>query len=139
MALGDGGSADIKVERLSKLFEIPADPLLRSASPEIYQIDGAITYRKKESATITLQFEFAGISVFNEVVTITLPAPTFLVYGDGNYYADGNYYGTAFAERLTRQKFGVAGKSNYCQIRTTIEGTNDFEINEIYCTLRVVT
>ena len=126
---GDGGSADIIVERLSALYDAPLDA-------EVFQIEGYISYRKDAAATVTLQFEYAGTSVFNETITITIPAPTRLVYNDSNYYNNDEYYGTAFGGRLTRQKFITPGQSNQFQIRATIEGQTDTEIHEIRCRIK---
>jgi hypothetical protein len=121
---GDGGQASITTTRLSKLFSAPLDA-------EVFNIQGYIKYRKNEAATVTIRFEFAGQSVFNEDVTITIPALSRKVYGGGYYYNASNYYGTAFAQRLTRQKFAIAGKASEFQVRVTVTGTADIELNEI--------
>lgn len=123
-ALGDGGLNNITVIRKSKLFSAPLDA-------EIYDVEGWIKYEKNETATVTLDFEFGGMSVFTEQIVISVPSITGgTYYGGGAYYSGGVYYGS-FRTRITRQKFAVPGKGNEFQIKATIEGTKDFTINEI--------
>ena len=127
---GDGGLNDIVSERVSKLIECPLDV-------EAYDIEGWIQYRKNEAATITLTFEFSGMNIFNESITISVPAITDrTVYGGGFYYSDGNYYGSTFSGRLTRQKIAVPGQSNQFQVKAHIEGSTNFQIHSIGLTFR---
>lgn len=122
---GDAGSANIQTQFRSKLFSAPLDA-------QAYDIEGWIKYRKGEAATVTLTFMHAGQTVFNEAITVSIPAITNRpVYGGGIYYSDGNYYGTAFAGRLVRQRIGVPGQANEFQVQIDIDGTTDFQINEI--------
>lgn len=128
---GDSGSTDVASERLSALISAPLDG-------SIYEIEGFVKHRKDEAATLTLTFEYAGESVFSEAITINLPAATGAVYyNDSNYYSDGKYYGTPFKGKLRREKFAVAGSSNEFQVRATVEGTTNFEINEILLRFKV--
>jgi len=120
---GDGGTYDITCERLTGMVRIPSDA-------SMYNIDGWIIYRKNVAATVTLRFEYAGISVFNETITISIPADTSGIYW-GGFYWGGGYWGSKFAGRLTRQRFGVPGRSTEFQVRITVEGSTDFEIQEI--------
>lgn len=127
---GDGGLNNIVSERVSKLIECPLDV-------EAYDVEGYIQYRKNESATVTLTFEYAGFNIFNESITISIPAITDrTTYGGGFYYADGNYYGSTFLGRLTRQNFKVAGKSNSFQVKIHVEGTTNFQIHDIILKFR---
>ena len=127
---GDGGLNDIVSERVSKLVECPLDV-------EGYDVQGWIQYRKNEAATVTLTFEFAGMNIFNESITIDIPGITNrTVYGGGFYYSDGNYYGSTFSGRLTRQKIGVPGEGNEWQVKVHIEGTTNFQIHSIGLTFR---
>jgi hypothetical protein len=123
---GDGGTSDIKSERLSKLFTLDQDA-------QSYSYDGYLEYRGSlQAATVTLRFEFSGHQVFNEVITLNIPAITgFTTYGGGFYYSNGEFYGTTFNGRLTRQKFSAPGQSSSVQVRATIDGSTDFEIKEI--------
>jgi hypothetical protein len=123
---GDGGATSIQSERLSQLFCAPLDS-------EVYDIEGWVQYRKKPTAVlIKLNFEFAGMSVFNSPVFITIPAATGGFFYGGDVWYLGNYwYGARFVGRLFRQKFTVPGQSNCFQVRITSEGTDDFEIAEI--------
>ena len=124
---GDGGSASIKTERLSSLIQMPLDS-------EAYGIEGYIQYRKNQAATVTLTFEYAGRNVFNESIMINIPAvedSERTVYGGSKYYSNGEYYGTAFSGKLTRQIFKVPGMGGAFQVRATIDGTTDFQINSI--------
>lgn len=121
---GDAGSADIATERLSGLLTVPL-------GAQMFELDGWLTYRKNEAATVTLRFEYAGETVFNEDITITLPAITGDVYGGNSYYGGDSFYGAPFANRLTRRKFRTPGQSEMLQVRVTVEGQTDIEINEI--------
>ncbi len=123
---GDAGSADIKSERLSRLFTL-------TEAAQAYSFEGYLDYRGSlQAATVTLRFEFAGHSVFNETITLTIPAITgFTTYGGSFYYNNDEFYGTAFKGRLTRQPFTVAGKSDSFQVRVTVDGSTDFEIKEV--------
>jgi hypothetical protein len=121
---GDGSSAAVKAERLSKVFVLPLDA-------QMFDLEGWVQYRKGEAATLTLKFEYAGDSVFDETVTLSLPAATGGAYYNGSSYYGDAYYGIPFAGRLTRQPFTAAGQSNAVQVRATVEGTTDFQITEI--------
>lgn len=122
---GDGGGHNVVTERLSRLFTVPVNA-------QIYDIKGYIKYKRGEAATVELTFEYNGMSVFDETITVNLPARTFgALYGGGSYYSGGAYYGSSFSGRLSRQIFGIAGKSSEIQVRAKIEGTTDFEITEI--------
>jgi len=121
---GDGGSATIKVERLSKLFTMPLDA-------EAFEIHGWVGSRKKETVIVNLRFEYQGYQIYNETTTVSLtPDQARIYYGGNNYYGGTFYYGT-IQERFSRDKFGIAGSSNQFQIRATIESQNDFTISEI--------
>lgn len=125
---GDAGSVNIVSERLSIMYAMPFDA-------EAYDIEGYVQYRRKDLARpIVMTLEYSGEKVFNEAITITIPAiSTRPVYGTSGpeYYGGGSYYGAAFAGRLTRQKFTAAGRSNNFQVRLRTEGSEDFEIDQI--------
>ena len=123
--LGDAGSANIKTEFLSKLFTADLDA-------DIFNVTGYLRYRAGSAQTVTLNFEWAGEAVFNESISITLPAVGYTtVYGGSAYYGGAFYYGAKFEGRLAKQKFAVAGRADQMQCRVTVEGTDAFEINEI--------
>lgn len=123
---GDAGTSDIKSERLSKLHTL-------THGAQAYNVEGYIEYRGSlQAATVTLRFEYSGQQVFNETITLNIPAITgFTTYGGGFYYNNDEFYGTTFNGRLTRQKFLAPGQGNSIQVRATVEGSTDFEIKEI--------
>lgn len=129
---GDAGSADVKTERLSALVSLPL-------GGEAFDLKGHLSYRKNEAATVTIQAEYSGEAVFNESVSVTLPAisgvPT---YGGSSYYGGTDYYGAAFSQRLTRQEIHIPGQANQFQIRITVEGQTDIEINELFLSFKQV-
>lgn len=123
---GDAGSADITTSRLSALINLPL-------GAEAFNVEGYLSYRKNEAATVTMGFEYSGEAVFNETKTISLPAVTgATVYGGSNVYGGTDTYGTAFSQRFTRRKFHAEGQANQVQLRLTVEGKTDFEINEVF-------
>jgi len=122
---GDANSAAIISERLSVLFPAPADSTA-------YNIEGWIAYRKDRAATVSMTFEAAGRSVFNETVMITIPAVTNRpTYGGTTYYGGSDYYGVPFAGRLTRQQFAPPGRMDAWQVRLRVESSETFEIQEV--------
>lgn len=121
---GDAGSAGIKTRFRSRLFSAPMNQ-------ELFGIEGFVKYRVNEAFTMTIRLLYAGTAIFTEVITVSAVAASRPVYGGSLYYNDGNYYASQFAGRLQRQPLAIAGKSNEFQIEVEVEGTTDFEINEI--------
>jgi hypothetical protein len=121
---GDGGSAAVRTERLSKLFSVPLDA-------QAFDVSGWIKYRKNDAATVVIKIEYAGSNVFDESITVSIPAASGTpLYSGGSYYGAA-YYSTPFRNRLVRQPLSVAGQGNEFQVRVTCEGTTDIQINEI--------
>lgn len=123
-ANGDGGNTTITTEFLSKLFSAPVDS-------QVYNVEGYIKFRKDAAATITLTFEYAGESIFNETLTIDLPAITAQNYWGGSVYWGGDYYWGTISGKLSRKIFTAAGQSNEFQVRVQSTTNNDIDINEI--------
>lgn len=123
---GDGGSANIETEWKTKLYSAPLDT-------EFNKVEGYVKYHKNAAATLTLTFEYAGQTAFNETVTVTLPGlDSDTAHFGGNYYFGGDvYFGVAFENRLIRQKFFPPGQASDFQIKATVDGTTDVRINEI--------
>ncbi len=121
----DGGTADIKAERLSQVIRMP------NVGP-VYNFTGWVTHRKIFPATLTLNFEFGGSVLDDSTTTVTLDGATNVpVYGGGLYYSNQAYYSTPFKGRFTREQYNIAGKSEQFQVRATVEGATDFFIEEI--------
>lgn len=123
---GDGGSAEIQMEFLTRQYTLPKDA-------EAYNFTGSIKYRKNLANTVKIRLEHAGYHVFNEEIEVTLPAAdTVDNHWSGDVYWSGDFFwNLAFAGKLTRQKFGIAGQSSDFQVRVIVEGTNAVEINEV--------
>ena len=120
----DAGSSVIAVERLSKLFKLPADE-------QSFSLQGWILYRRGESFTVTITIEYQGMGIYSQQVEITTPALTRTSYGGGNYYSNGEYYSSSFSGKLERQHLAIAGKGNEFQVRVRVESDQDWTINEI--------
>lgn len=121
----DGGTDNLKVERLSKLFQTPD-------VGSSFSVVGSISYRKQFAGTVTLSFEYGGLSVFNESITITFAeAENISVWGGDVYWGGDFYFGTKFFGRLTRNPFAIAGRAEQFQVRVTVEGNADLSIQEI--------
>ncbi len=134
---GDGatGPADttgkeVWTTRVSKSFEAPPG--------RMFDVSGWITYRKpSEAFDLSLRFEHGGVSLFDQVIDVSIPAATATptTYGGTFYYAGtgtgAGYYGTSFEGRLTRQNYTAAGRSSQVQLRVTSNGKQNFSIAEI--------
>jgi len=121
----DGGTTDMRCERLSKAYDLPLEG-------EVFEISGWVVYRKIANITLTLSFEYQGYNLFDQSVTVTLTGPTFApVYSGGYYYNNGSYYTSQFTRRLQRVPFTAAGRGTGVQVRATISGSSEFEIEEI--------
>ena len=123
---GDGGTDNIQVEFLSKMVQIDLPP-----DQEIFDIEGYIKYRKDQAFTVELIFEYAGISIYNQSITIEAPAASGGTYYAGDGYYGGEFYYSSISGRLSRQRFVVPGQSTEFQVRIKVNGANDFSISEI--------
>ena len=123
---GDGGTSNIDVQWLSKLFVAEMDA-------KTHEIEGWIKYRKStDAATVTLQLEYAGENVYDEAIVVEIPAETSDYHYNNNiYYNNDAYYGQANIGRLTRQIINIPGGSNEFQLRVVVNGTGNFNINEV--------
>ena len=122
---GDGGSQNIAVETLTKLFSAPLDT-------EVRDIEGYLKYRKNLAATIRIQFEYAGKTAATEAIDVVLPAVTEVSYFGGDAYFGGDFYfGARFEGRLIRQHIDVPGQASDFQVRVMVDGVSDFSINEL--------
>lgn len=121
---GDGGTTNVSVEWLSKLFSAPLDA-------QIFRFEGYVKYRKNVEFQILLTFEMAGEAAFSEQVTIDVPGIDGAAHFGGGYYFGGDVYFGVLTNRLIRQKFDAAGQASEFQIRVSVTGTDDFAINEI--------
>lgn len=122
----DGGSSDVKVERVSKLIKAPIDG-------EMYNIEGYVKYRGGEAFTLSLVFEFEGQSIMDKPIILDFPAETDAPnYGDTTKtYGDTIYYGLKNKGKLIRRPFGSTGQGSEFQVRATVFGSSSFNINEI--------
>lgn len=129
-ASGDGGTTDITTEWTSKLFTAQMDA-------EVYDLEGYIKYRRGAGASVAITMLYAGENVFDDSISISIPANVGNVfYTNSQYYTNGEYYGREFEDRLVRKQITVPGGSNEFQVRVTVTSSNDFEINEIGLRLR---
>lgn len=120
----DGGSASINTFRLSGL-------LSAEIGGKAFDLEGYIRYRRGEPITITMNVEFSGEHVFSSPITITTQGTDYdAVYGTTAYYGTQYYYGSDDT-KLIRQRFAVPGGGNDLQIRTTVDASVDWTINEI--------
>lgn len=120
---GDGGTEQVKANRLSKLFILPLDL-------EAYEFDCWISYRRREPITVTIKFYYQGYQIYREQVEIGLENVDAAYYG-GAYYYGGPVYYSIPRFQYKREKFAVPGKSGTFQIEVETEDTADFEIQEI--------
>ena len=124
---GDAGSTNVAVSRVSRLFS--AD-----LTAESYQFEGHLKYRANEAVTVTLTILYQGQNLFNESITLDLPAVEDGIYWnqtDAYWNETDNYWGSAFEGKLTRKPFVVPGASEDYQVKLEADGTAGFEINEV--------
>ncbi len=119
----DGNANDVVVERLSGLIEAPIG--------HAFDVIGYIKYKKKFAATVTLTMEAGGITLFDEVITITLPAfSNSPLYNNNLYYNNDVWYSTQFQGRISKQNWSVPGFPAHFQIKAAVTGA-EFDIAEI--------
>lgn len=128
---GDGGANAIETSFLTRVFEIDEPP-----DQEIFDVQGFVKYRKDAAFSIELVFEWSGVNIFNETVTVTVPAADGGSYYGGSVYYGGDYYYGSISGRLSRQNFKVPGQGNAFQVRVKVTGNETFAISEISLRLR---
>lgn len=122
---GTPGTQEVTVSRLSKRYQLNSDA-------SAFNLQGWITYRKGDAFTVTLTIEASGESIFDETITISIPATTEgSYYGGAVYYGGSFYHGTPFSHRVARRKFAVAGKPQEFQIRVAVTEVDSWRIEEI--------
>ena len=121
----DAGTDDVTTMRLSKRFQM-------DAGAAAFNIVGYISYRKADAFAITMTLEASGENIFDQAITINVPAATGgSYYGGAAYYGGSNYYGLSFRQRVSRQKFALAGKTQEFQIRLAVTEDTLWRIEEI--------
>lgn len=119
----DGGTAAIKTTWTSKMTSAPGDA-------DAYDIEGWISYRADEAASVTITFEFSGYEVYDRSITVDIPAISNRpVFRGGLYFRDGNYFDTKFKQRLRRQPVPIAGAGSAFQVKAS--STDAIKILEI--------
>ena len=122
----DGGTADITVTRTSGLIRPPFP------ANTVYNIDGWIGYKKQFAADVVLTFQFGGVSTPDREITVSIPESGDIgVYNDSAYYNADSYYSSGFGQKIFQQNFRVSGISSHFQVKASITGTSDIEIEEI--------
>lgn len=121
---GDGGANSITVEWLTKQYVARLDS-------EAYDIEAFIRYRKDQANTVSINFEYAGIEIFDKTVTVDLPAVSDVNYYGGDAYYGGDFYYGSVSGRISRQKIHPPGQAGEFQVRVQITGTSDFAIRAI--------
>jgi len=122
---GDGGTDIIRTTRSSAQFRANLDAIA-------YQVQGWIKYKSLDEADIDITILYNGVEVFDQSISVTIPASSGRkVYGGGYYYSDANYYSESLSGRLTRREFQIPHGAEEFQVRITYNGTARPEIQEI--------
>ena len=121
---GDGGLYNMVLDWRTKLFSCPLDA-------EAYNIVGYIKYRKNEAATVTITFEYAGETAFDESIDINLPAIGGVSHFGGSVWFGGAFYFGAPFSRLIRRRLDIVGQASDLQVRIQCTSVNAVNINEI--------
>lgn len=128
---GDGGTTAVDMQFLSKLVSARLDS-------KMYDVEGYVKFTQQiTSCNLTLTFQYQGENIFNNSVTMTLPAAT----NTGHFFNGGSWFnGTAFfnefAGKLTRDKFIIPGHANEFQVLAEVNSVNPVSINEIGIRMR---
>jgi hypothetical protein len=121
---GDGGTSNIEMQFLSKLFSAQLDSAF-------YDVEGYIKYAENDAATVTLTFQYQGKEIFDKSITVDLPNISSASYYGGSAYYGGNFYYGSFSGRLARQAFFPPGDANDFQLLIDVTGNVGITINEI--------
>lgn len=121
---GDAGTATISARRVSGVFSMPLDA-------KAFDYEGYVRYRASEAVTMTINLLHQGESVFDEAITVSLPATPGEFYGGQTFYGGTFHYGGLLRGRLRRQDFAIVGDSNETQIEVSANTTEAFRINEV--------
>lgn len=126
---GDGGTSNIATEFLTKLFSLPL-------GVKASDLAGYIKYRKDVENSFELVFEYAGESIYNQTITIDVPAAEGSNYFGGDVYYSGDFYYGSIAGRFARQPIWPSGEGNEFQVRVKCDSADAFAISEIGLRLR---
>lgn len=121
---GDGGVNNLSVQFLSKLFSARLDSTA-------YDVEGYIKYARNDAVSVSLTFQYQGENIFDNTISVDLPASAGTSYYGGQFYYGGSSYYGQMSGRLARTKFVPPGQNNEFQVLATVIGTADFSINEI--------
>ena len=120
----DGGTSDVASERTSRLF--PAPKL------ENFNIEGYVSYRRRSNETLNLTVQWNGETVEDVEISVALDGTDDQpVYSGGAYYSGSSYYTAKFSDRRVRDNFSVSGQASDFRIKTRVEGSQDFFIEEV--------
>jgi hypothetical protein len=116
----------VSTQWVSKLFSLPLNAIGN-------RIQGYVKYRKNDAVAVSIDLLYAGEAVYEDGVTVNLPAAQANGYYNSNYYYSNDVpYGAAGLDRLVRQRIEIpGGDTNEFQVRVSVESANDFDINEI--------
>ena len=128
----DGGTTDITAYRVSKILALPPG--------DVFDVEGWILYAAGFATTLTITFEYQGIGLFDQAITIPLSASSSQAAYSGDYYYSGSvYYSAGFNSRLTRRNFAAAGQADLVQIRCSVSGDEVFDLHEVGIKFRAAT
>ena len=120
----DGGTTDITTYRTSKILRLP--------DADAFDVEGWILYAAGFSTTVTLTFEYQGIGLFDQAITIPLSASASAAAYSGDFYYSGStYYNQGFNARLSRRYFAAAGNADLVQIKASVSGNEVFDLHEL--------
>lgn len=128
-AAGDGGTALVSLEWLTKIFPAKLDS-------QLFDVNGYIRYHKDQAVAVELIYEYAGEEIFNKSVTVDLAGVTGANYFGGEVYYGGDYYYGSISGRIARRKYTVPGQANEFQLRIRITSAADYAISAIGARLR---
>ena len=121
----DGGTDDINVVRLSKMFEGPPDS-------QVSDVNGWLSFRPLFQETVNYTLEFSGRELKEQGPTalVLTPSPNAPVFGGAVYFGGLFYFGQKYDGRYTRKTISSPGSSEVFQVRLEAGGAKEFIIQE---------
>lgn len=123
---GDAGAEAVTMSRASKTFSMPADAISSD-------IEGFVRYKAIDFPTeFDITVEYEGLTLKDQVSTVTIEAPTDGDYYNGStFYSGEGHYNHIITQRLSQERVSISGQSSQFRVKVSHEDQKSLEVNEI--------